>query len=50
MCYNQNVMKKMDKALRNHKAVLFLDFEGTMRTQEMIAIGAVLCQIGRAHV
>ena len=43
MCYNQNVMKKMDKALRSHKAILFLDFEGTMRTQEMIAIGAVLC-------
>lgn len=34
-------MKKLEKALKGHKHLVFLDFEGTQFTAEMIAIGAV---------
>ncbi len=34
-------MKKFDKLLKGHKNIVFLDFEGTQFSHEMIAIGAV---------
>lgn len=38
-------MKKFEKLLKGHKYVLFMDFEGTQFTHEMIAIGAVLAKL-----
>ena len=35
-------MKRFEKLLKTHKYVLFMDFEGTQYSHEMIAIGAVL--------
>lgn len=40
-------MKKLEKLLKSHKNIVFLDFEGTQFSHEMIAIGAVSCTIGR---
>lgn len=40
-------MKKLERALKNHKHLVFLDFEGTQYTHEMIAIGAVACSLDR---
>ena len=40
-------MKKLDKVLRGHKYICFIDFEGTQFSHEMIAIGAVLCTLDR---
>lgn len=34
-------MKKLEKELKGHKHIVFLDFEATQFTSEMIAIGAV---------
>lgn len=35
-------MKKIESVLKNRNSVVFFDLEGTQRTSEMIAIGAVL--------
>ena len=40
-------MKKFDRLLKGHKNIVFLDFEGTQFSHEMIAIGAVSCVIDR---
>ena len=40
-------MQKVDKILRGRNNIVFIDFEGTQRTQEMIAIGAVSCSLNR---
>lgn len=40
-------MKLLDKAIKNHKYLVFLDFEGTQYSHEMIAIGAVLATLNR---
>ena len=40
-------MKLLDKAIKNRKYLVFLDFEGTQYTHEMIAIGAVLATLNR---
>ena len=38
-------MKILTKLLKNHNHVVFLDFEGTQYSHEMIAIGAVACSL-----
>ena len=40
-------MKKFDKLLKGHKNIVFLDFEGTQFSHEMIAVGAVSCVIDK---
>ncbi len=40
-------MKKLEKALKGHKHIVFLDFEGTQFSHEMIAIGGVLVSLDR---
>jgi len=40
-------MKKFEKLLKGHKSLVFLDFEGTQFSHEMIAIGAVHAVIDR---
>ena len=40
-------MKKILKILSNRKYILFFDLEGTQHSQEMIAIGAVLCSLDK---
>jgi DNA polymerase III alpha subunit (gram-positive type) len=40
-------MKKVLKILSNRKYIVFFDLEGTQHSQEMIAIGAVLCSLDR---
>ena len=40
-------MKKVLKALKKRKHIVFFDFEGTQHSQEMIALGAVLCSIDK---
>ena len=40
-------MKKFDKLLKGHKNIVFLDFEGTQFSHEMIAIGAIATTIDR---
>ena len=40
-------MKKFEKLLKGHKSLVFLDFEGTQFSHEMIAIGAVHVVIDR---
>lgn len=40
-------MKLLDKAIKGHKYLVFLDFEGTQYSHEMIAIGAVLATLNR---
>lgn len=38
-------MKKLIKLLKGHKYLVFMDFEGTQFSHEMIALGAVVCTI-----
>ena len=38
-------MKKLDKQLKGHKYICFMDFEGTQFSHEMIGLGAVLATI-----
>lgn len=40
-------MKKLQKLIKNHKHLVFLDFEGTQFSHEMIAIGAVAVSLDR---
>lgn len=40
-------MKKFEKALKGHKYLCFMDFEGTQHSHEMIALGAVLCTLDK---
>ena len=40
-------MKKFEKLLKGHKSLVFLDFEGTQFSHEMIAIGATQVVIDR---
>ena len=40
-------MKKLERILKSHKHLVFLDFEGTQFSHEMIAIGAVACSLDR---
>ena len=40
-------MKKFEKLLKGHKSLVFLDFEGTQFSHEMIAIGAMHVVIDR---
>lgn len=40
-------MKKFEKLLKGHKNIVFLDFEGTQFSHEMIAIGAVATTIDK---
>ncbi len=40
-------MKKLDSLLRGRKSLVFVDFEGTQFSHEMISIGAVLCNLDR---
>ena len=40
-------MKKLDSLLRGRKCLVFVDFEGTQFSHEMISIGAVLCTLDR---
>ena len=40
-------MKKFEKLLKGHKSLVFLDFEGTQFSHEMIAIGALHVVIDR---
>ncbi|MDY0177749.1 MAG: exonuclease domain-containing protein [Erysipelotrichia bacterium] len=38
-------MKKLNRLLKNKKCIVFLDFEGTQFSHEMISFGAILCNI-----
>ena len=40
-------MKKIKQLLRKRNHILFFDLEGTQHSQEMIAIGAVLCSLDK---
>lgn len=40
-------MKKLQKSLKNHKYICFLDFEGTQFSHEMIAFGALFVTIDK---
>ena len=40
-------MKKFERLLKGHKSIVFLDFEGTQFSHEMIAIGALHAVIDR---
>jgi len=40
-------MKKLERLLKNHKHLVFLDFEGTQYSHEMIAIGAVAVSLDK---
>lgn len=40
-------MQKVDKVLKGHHYICFLDFEGTQFSHEMIALGAVLATLDR---
>lgn len=40
-------MKKLTKLIRNNKYLVFMDFEGTQFSHEMIAIGAVVATLDR---
>lgn len=40
-------MKKLNKILHNRHYIMFLDFEGTQRTAEMIALGAILVSLNK---
>ncbi len=41
-------MKKLEKLLKGHKHICFLDFEGTQYSHEMIAIGAVMASLDKS--
>lgn len=44
-------MKKFEKLLKGHKSLVFLDFEGTQFSHEMIAIGAFHATVdGRGYI
>lgn len=38
-------MKALEKLLKNHKTIVFLDLEGTQFSHEIIALGAIKCHI-----
>lgn len=38
-------MEAIKKLLKKHKTVVFLDFEGTQFTHEIIAVGAIKCKV-----
>ena len=38
-------MEAIKRLLKKHKTVVFLDFEGTQYTHEIIAIGAIKCKV-----
>lgn len=40
-------MKKFEKLLKGHTHIIFLDFEGTQYSHEMIAIGAVMVSLDK---
>lgn len=40
-------MKKLEKLLKHHNHIVFLDFEGTQYSHEMIAIGAVAVSLDK---
>ena len=40
-------MKRFEHLLKGHKSLVFLDFEGTQYSHEMIALGAVICIIDK---
>ena len=40
-------MKKINQLLKGRRNLVFLDFEGTQRTSEMIAIGAISCSLNK---
>ena len=42
-------MKALKKIINSHRYICFIDFEGTERTQEIIAIGAVLISLNRDY-
>lgn len=42
-------MKKLEKVLRGHKYLCFLDFEGTQFSHELIAYGAVFASLDKKH-
>lgn len=42
-------MKKLERLLKNHKHLVFLDFEGTQYSHEMIAIGAVAVSLDKEN-
>lgn len=42
-------MKKIERLLKGRNYVLFLDFEGTQFSHEIIAIGAVLCTLNKKN-
>ncbi len=42
-------MKKIERLLRGRNCILFIDFEGTQFSHEIIAIGAVLCTLNRKN-
>lgn len=44
---HQKIMKKLEKILKGHKHIVFLDFEGTQYSAEMIAIGAIAVTLDR---
>lgn len=40
-------MQKLNRIFKDHKHLVFLDFEGTQFSHEMIAIGAVMCTLDK---
>lgn len=40
-------MKKLEKMLKGHKYICFMDFEGTQISHEMIALGATMCTLDK---
>lgn len=40
-------MKKLEKLLKGHKYICFMDFEGTQISHEMIALGATMCTLDK---
>lgn len=43
-------MKRLTHILNGHREVVFLDFEGTQFSHEIIAIGAIKCDLDDKHV
>ena len=48
-CDTIRPMKALDRALRGQKVLVFLDFEGTQYTHEMIEWGAVIAVLNEDH-
>jgi len=42
-------MKNIEKVLKKHKSIIFMDFEGTQFSHEMIALGAVVCTLDKKY-